>query len=62
MAGRHSVGVEVGPDYLDMARRRFLEAGNDIFGLWNLEAAEQRPAAPVRRDCRASPKRRGVPR
>ena len=40
LAGRNSVGVEVNPDYLDMARRRLLAAGNDIFGLWSLEVAE----------------------
>ena len=40
LAGRDSVGVEVNPDYLDMARRRLLAAGNDIFGLWSLEVAE----------------------
>ena len=40
VAGRNSVGVEVSPDYLDMARRRFLAEGNDIFGLWDLEMAE----------------------
>ncbi len=37
LAGRNSVGMEVSPDYLDLARRRFLAEGNDIFGLWNLE-------------------------
>lgn len=40
LAGRNSVGVEVSPDYLDMARRRFLATGNDIFGLWRLEVME----------------------
>lgn len=43
-AGRNSVGVEVSADYLDMARRRFLAEGNDIFGLWSLEVEEQRSA------------------
>lgn len=40
LAGRNSVGVEVSPDYLDMARRRFLAAGNDIFGLWSLDVTK----------------------
>ena len=40
LAGRNSVGVEVSPDYLDMARRRFLAAGDDIFGLWSLDVTE----------------------
>ena len=40
LAGRNSVGVEVSPEYLDMARRRFAAEGNDIFGLWSLEVVE----------------------
>lgn len=40
LAGRNSVGVEVSPDYLSMARRRFVAEGDDIFGLWSLEVAE----------------------
>lgn len=39
-AGRNSVGVEVSPDYLAAARRRFLAESNDIFGLWKLEVAD----------------------
>jgi len=41
LAGRNSVGVEVSPDYLDMARRRFVAEGDDIFGLWSLEVEEE---------------------
>ena len=40
LAGRNSVGVEVSPEYLDMARRRFAAEGNDIFSLWSLEVVE----------------------
>lgn len=39
-AGRNSVGVEVSPDYLAAARRRFQAEGNDIFGLWKLEVED----------------------
>ncbi|MXY55692.1 MAG: site-specific DNA-methyltransferase [Gammaproteobacteria bacterium] len=31
-AGRNSVGVEVDPDYLDLARRRFLDETTGLFG------------------------------
>ena len=36
-AGRNSVGVEVDRDYLDMARRRFLDATTGLFGRARLE-------------------------
>lgn len=41
LAGRNSLGVEISPDYLTIASRRFLAEGNDIFGLWKLEMGEQ---------------------
>lgn len=41
LAGRNSLGVEISPDYLAIARQRFLAEGNDIFGLWKLDMGEQ---------------------
>lgn len=35
-----AMSVEVSPDYLAAARRRFLAEGNDIFGLWKLEVTD----------------------
>ena len=37
-AGRNSVGVEVDPEYLDLARRRFLDETSGLFERARLEA------------------------